>query len=251
MASKRKSEDPPRAPTWIVSFSDMVTLLLAFFVLLQSFARVQDPELFFVGQGSFKRAIAGMGLPSWLLGRQDKPRREHIGLKHPMEEGEPVKPEPKTKDADGEKIRRMFADLKKELETSASDLSQKTIRVEPTPIRFEGPADRLSQSAKEYLQQFALDTQQTVRRESVRYYVVGLAADASGAGRQWAVSARRAASVEAYLSQLLAAGRRRRDGWSIYSWGAGAGGPWCQERGFLPERTHIVIAVVEENSENG
>ncbi len=251
MARRKRRQDEGRSvPAWIVSFSDMVTLLLAFFVLLQSFAHVQDPELFFVGQGSFKSAIAGMGLPSWLLGREDKPEREHTNVKHPMDEGTPGEPGARNIDPDGEKIRKMFADLKKELDTSASDLVQETIRVEPTPIRFGGPECRLDDSAREYLQRFASDVAGTVRLESVRYYVVGLAADESQVARQWSVSARRARSVETYLAGLLLAGGSRRD-WHIYSWGAGPGGEWCQQRGFIPERTHIVIAVVRENSENG
>jgi flagellar motor protein MotB len=247
---KKRQEEGNRVAAWIVSFSDMVTLLLAFFVLLQSFARVQDPELFFVGQGSFRSAIAGMGLPSWLLGRQDKPQREHLNVKHPMDQAGPAIPEPRNIDADGEKIRTMFADLKKELDTNASDLQQEAIRVEPTPIRFRGPQCRLDDPAREYLRAFASDVAGTVRLESVRYYVVGLAADEPRAERQWALSARRARAVETYLGELLAAGGRRR-GWIVYSWGAGAGGQWCRRRGFLPEKTHVVIAVVRENSENG
>jgi len=99
---KKRQEEGRSVPAWVVSFSDMVTLLLAFFVLLQSFARVQDPEMFFVGQGSFKSAIAGMGLPSWLLGRQDKPQREHPKVEHPMDQVGPAVPAPRNIDAEGE-----------------------------------------------------------------------------------------------------------------------------------------------------
>jgi len=251
MASrKRKEPEKRRVPGWIVSFSDMVTLLLAFFVLLQSFAHVQDPELFFVGQGSFKRAIAGMGLPSWLLGRQDKPRREHVNPKHSMDEGKPEKPEPKNQDADGEKIRKMFLDLKNQLETTASDLSQETLRIEPTPIHFGGAGCRLDDAARKYLRQLAFDLTQTVRQGAVRYYVIGLAADEQSSGKQSILSARRARAVENYLAGLLQAVNAKED-YILYSWGAGAGGSWCRQRGFLPEKTHVVIAVVKETSENG
>jgi chemotaxis protein MotB len=44
-AKKRQEEEPEGTPAWIVSFADLITLLLAFFVLLQSFAKEQDPEL--------------------------------------------------------------------------------------------------------------------------------------------------------------------------------------------------------------
>ena len=66
-AKKRQEEEAEGAPAWIVSFADMITLLLAFFVLLQSFAQEQDPELFHQGQGSFRRSISGFGIPDLLL----------------------------------------------------------------------------------------------------------------------------------------------------------------------------------------
>ena len=47
---KKPQEEQDKVPAWIVSFSDMITLLLAFFVLLQSIALEQDPALFHMGQ---------------------------------------------------------------------------------------------------------------------------------------------------------------------------------------------------------
>ena len=247
---KKPAEEKQSAPTWIVSFSDMVTLLLAFFVLLQSFAHVQDPELFFVGQGSFKRAIAGLGIPSWLFGRKDKTRRDHVKIKHASDETPPEHPKPRIIDADNEKIRDMFADLQKELTTTATDLSQEVIRVEATPVRFRGADTALDDPARRYLRQFAFDVGQTVRAGAVRVYVVGLAADVPQVARQWTLSARRARAVETCLSGLLrdAAGATE---WSVSSWGAGAGGSWCRRHGFLPDRTAIVIALVKEKGGNG
>ncbi|MCD6303381.1 MAG: hypothetical protein J7M21_00280, partial [Planctomycetes bacterium] len=157
-----RAEEKPGVPAWIVSFSDMVTLLLAFFVLLQSFAHVQDPELFFIGQGSFKRAIAGMGLPSWLFGREDKPKRDYINVKHPSDEGPPSDPRSRNIDADDEKIRNIFDDLKKNMNTSSQDTVQVPIRVELTPIRFPAGAAGLDDRARTYLKQLAFDLRQTL-----------------------------------------------------------------------------------------
>ena len=251
MARKAKPKDEGNeVPAWIVSFSDMVTLLLAFFVLLQSFASVQDPELFFVGQGSFKRAIAGMGIPSWLYGRQDSAKREFINVKHPTDESEEKQPPKRIINADADKIKHVFDDLQKQMETAAADLSQRPIRVEPTPIRFRGSAAELDEAARAWLRQFAFDIRQTLQDDQVKFFVIGLAPDQRDIGRQWTISAVRARAVEQFLAPLLSDGSSQRR-WSTYSWGAGAGGAWCKKRGFLPEKTDVVIAVVREKSDNG
>ncbi len=55
-------EGSPKVPAYIVTFSDMVTLLLTFFVMLLSLASVQDPELFNRGRGAFAQTIKDLGL---------------------------------------------------------------------------------------------------------------------------------------------------------------------------------------------
>ncbi|MDD5011702.1 MAG: flagellar motor protein MotB, partial [Phycisphaerae bacterium] len=51
MSRKSAPQDnPPSVPAYIVTFSDMVTLLLTFFVLLISLAKMQDPEKFNAGR---------------------------------------------------------------------------------------------------------------------------------------------------------------------------------------------------------
>ena len=106
---KRPEEEKNEVPAWIVSFSDMITLLLSFFILLQAFAKERDPELFFVGQGSFKRAIAGLGMPSLLLGRQDSQRKEFRRKRHPAED-ETTEKRSRSLDERNAKIRRAIID---------------------------------------------------------------------------------------------------------------------------------------------
>ncbi|HUS92482.1 MAG TPA: flagellar motor protein MotB [Phycisphaerae bacterium] len=245
--AKKHVDEPNSVPTWIVSFSDMITLLLAFFVLLQSFAHVQDPELFFVGQGSFKQAIAGMGLPSWMLGREEKTKRDSMQSRHPMEDSPSQEPRARTIDADNEKIQGMFADLQKEVETTATDVSRRALRVEATPIAFAGTGAGLDDAAGAYLRQFASDLKQSVRAQAVRVYVIGLAGDVSGDASRWYESARRAGLVQRYLAERLAGGTAG----DVLSWGAGAGGPWCRDHGLILKKTSIVIAIMEEKTSDG
>jgi len=247
MARKKAvGEEGPRVPVWIVSFSDMVTLLLAFFVLLQTFASVRDPDLFFVGQGSFRRAIAGLGLPDWLFGRKDRPRRTHIKIKHSVDEGEPEYPRTKVLDDEDEKIRALFDDLKKDLETIAVDLSRQPIDVAAPPVRFARSQADLDEAARGHLRQFAFDLRQTLTGREVKLYVIGLAAEAPSPRQQWILSARRARAAASYLDALLKTGTQSQQ-WEICSWGGGAGGPWCRTFGINPRRSSLVVAIMKES----
>jgi len=65
MAKKKENptEDAASAPEWMVTFSDCMTLLLTFFVLLLSFASFDD-ETFPALASSFAQAMPSVGLSS-------------------------------------------------------------------------------------------------------------------------------------------------------------------------------------------
>jgi chemotaxis protein MotB len=52
------------APAWMVSFGDMMTLILTFFILLVSLSKEQQAGLIAKGVGSFLVALRSFGLPS-------------------------------------------------------------------------------------------------------------------------------------------------------------------------------------------
>jgi chemotaxis protein MotB len=53
---KKKEEGPPGAPAWMMTFSDITTLLLTFFILIMTFSTIEK-EKFERAKGSFKGAL--------------------------------------------------------------------------------------------------------------------------------------------------------------------------------------------------
>ena len=78
-------EEGPKVPGYIVTFSDMVTLLLTFFVMLLTLADVQDPELFNKGRDAFIESLRYVGLGA-LFGRQEMPQLGNVKDKHSIAE---------------------------------------------------------------------------------------------------------------------------------------------------------------------
>jgi flagellar motor protein MotB len=107
-ANKPQEDNAPETPAWIVSFTDMITLLLAFFVLLQSFAKEQDPELYRQGQGAFKRSIAGFGIPNILFGQPELISGPANKKRYPTKESDEKKKSPRVIDNKDAAIRQAF-----------------------------------------------------------------------------------------------------------------------------------------------
>jgi flagellar motor protein MotB len=243
VSRRRKQSDSGGIPAWIVSFTDMITLLLSFFILLQAFASVRDPELFQRGKGGFQRAIEGFGIPDWLFGKQDAPKRSFTLNKHPVQDDPENLDRRRIIDAEDEKIRRVFEDLRRLQSMRVTDHSGPPARLLATPIRFEAGAADLAVGARTYLSDFAADLA-AQGDDPPAVYVIGLAPDAADPADGWRLSARRAAAVQACLRGHLPE-RLRNRGPLVDAWGAGtaAGGLDVPQAG--RQQTFIVLAMME------
>jgi len=244
MAGRKRSQDEPQeVPVWIVSFTDMITLLLAFFVLLQAFAKEQSPELFFIGQGSFKRAINGLGLPNWMLGHKEQVERSYEQPRHPApEQSEPSYS--RVIDAEDEKIRQMFAEIAMSFDTRSEEHKEQRIGLFPTRFRFAAGGDELTAEARSELSKLASNIRDAVGNRRIRIYVVALAQDGDEARQRTMLSARRARAVRDFVRQCLP--HALQEQYEFVAVGDGTGGDWCKALKVGPGESQAFLAVVEE-----
>ena len=239
---KRPKEDGgPKTPGWIVSFTDMITLLLAFFVLLQVFAKEQDPDLFRLGQGSFRRSIAGLGIPNLLLGKPHLIEGPSAKKKHPTDEDPDKKNRKRVIDTEDARRRKAFDEIKKVFEIRTAEGMDVT-NVISTPIRFALGSTSLDGSARTYLSKLAESLVQDLSRKQTRIFVVGSATDERPGKRRWILSALRAQAVSGYLAGALSGTRGGQ--WTLVPMGIGTGLRRDPNAGASAQQEYIGIAIM-------
>lgn len=232
------AEDGPKVPAYIVTFSDMVTLLLTFFVMLLSLAEVQDPEIFDKGRESFWRSIRQQGL-GMLYGGVENPDFGYVKVKYFVNNPDKFF-KGRTINAKQEEIRRIFQQVSQSMKTMPSGIVAKKTKFSATDVRFLPGDAALNESAKRFLKQFILDLQRTADVKAFKLYVLGLATDEATEQKQWMLSAERAQVVARFLQDILPSGSN----WPVYSWGAGPGGGWAGQNSPISEQSQILIAVL-------
>ena len=236
--SQRIKESSPKVPAYIVTFSDMVTLLLTFFVMLLSLAQPQDPGLFNIGRDSFLKSMTGLGL-GMLPGRKEKPDLGEDKIKYFI-----INPDKgfkgRTIDAREENIRRIFQSVSHSMTTMRSKIVAEKSNFAVTNIRFRRGDATVNKAARGFLTKFSVDLQDSAGSEPVKLYVLGLAGEEATDKERWIVSAKRAQAVADFLQDILPSGGK----WRIYSWGTGPGGDWVGEESPISSQSQILIAVL-------
>lgn len=245
--SLRPPDPEPSVPIWVLSFGDMITNLLAFFILLQSFSSPQKAELLQTGDAPITTTAADFGGMQWLFGRKSSQGWEYRLRKYSMEENPENLTLERVIDAEDEQIRKLFDDLRRSSDTRSSNDRKGATRVFLTPIRFAASGATLDAPAKDFLVTLASELTQHSAAPRLDISVIGTAQDADTLKAQYILSARRAQAVHDYLAEILppdlVAG-----GTKVASWGAGV----VREQGSLTAGSappSIVIAVAANESE--
>lgn len=287
MSRKKIAEESYQVPIWVITFSDMTTNLLTFFVLLLSMGHIRDETLFDQGQASIYLESVKRG-----FGIKETSDFENIKIKYFIT-GPGDLFEGRTIDAKEEELRRTFTKVDRSMTTMPSQIVAKKTSFSVTDIRFSPGQVTLNESAKKYLAEFCLALQNSPRVFSSKtkggisqqnpdskagiIYVLGLAdepdvvgsdpvqgatlidpaeklqQDSRGAGAQWLLSARRAQAVADFLQSALGGRSEPPEGqpsgpaWHIYWWGAGPGGDWVAQDSPISRLTQILIAVLWAN----
>lgn len=248
MSSKKRKkgqgDDSNDGPAWLVSFTDMVTLLLAFFVLLTSFATKPSKWRMNEGRGSFQRAIDGFGLAGWLEGRARPDQKTYRRPKYPTEQ-DPNDPDPeRNRDDELARIAEAFEAIRQNMDTEAADRKEEQIRLLPTSVDFRGSQTDLNEAARKELDLVAEEVARIFRRTPAKVYVIGMAPEEPTPQRQWLISAKRAKAAEEYLRKALAE-RVTFPPDRLESFGDGPGGEFAGKFDVRQRYASIVVAVME------
>jgi len=246
---KKEVQEEPKAgaPAFIVTYSDMITLLLTFFVMLLSLAKspVEDHR-FKAGQESLRKAFTEFGLTGMLYnaGPAVQFGNPKVLYKVPKQNTPPTPDELNTRSIDehGDTLRRIMRDIEQLAHVSPSQLTGTHLMPLPTTIRFADGSWELDDPARQFLANLSGQLQASLGEQHVIIYVVGLAASEPTPLQQWTVSARRAQAVADFFRTTLPASYT----WSVYSWGAGPGGDWTGPTGMASSASHILLATVTD-----
>ena len=250
---KKEKAAPPEekgetAPLWIISFADMISLLMAFFVMLLTMAQTRSGKLCNPGEGifektifGFKSSISGFGLPG-LLGKASEQDSFEYGKSHYNLVGDNNNPDERTIDAGEEKIRRLF----KELQSNSKIFERRDKDGQPTfvatPIIFQqGQAD-LDEASKKFLTQFALNLGQSDKRV-IGIYIVGLTWEELPEQQKWRLSVRRSQAAGDFLRSVIAPEQKI----PVYCWGAASYSQWVGTDNLNTNKPEILITVLQAN----
>ncbi len=244
--------EPSSVPAWVVSFGDMITNLLACFVMMQAFATTQDRTLFNAGMGSYRRAIEQCGLPDWLFGKQTGPEFNYRKIKYPTPNDDTKDDTDRSRiiDMQEDTIRQAFAQMTQAMETTGQEVDDKLLGLRRLDIKYPPGGVELDDAGKGAIRQIAAELRQGLAGRKARLCVIAVVAQGGADSGRWILSAKRARQAEKYLRADLAPDIRAGKV-ELMSWGAGEGQEWCKRVGLDRPADSIILAITGIGANRG
>jgi len=237
-----------QVPLWIVTFTDMTTNLLTFFVLLLSMGHIRDDTLFDEGQRIsllFLESVkAGFGF-------RTASDFDYNKVKYTIEN--PDRPEGTTKDAREEQTRRLFNNLRRSMQTLPSQMKGDRVEFSVANISFAPDQAILDDAAKQWLSRFCSNARQSLDPATTTLYVVGVADNRAAEKQARLLAARRSLAVADYVRQVLSTSTPGRTveaaqsgpPWRVFWWGTGPDAGWGGQDPPPPGQSQILIAAMK------
>ena len=240
--SKVPEESKTPVPSYIVTYSDMITLLLTFFVMLLSLAETQvDEHKFMAGSYSFKTAFADFGLSGFLINHDDGVDLDHPKPKYQIDEGKDEEND-RSIDPETEMVRRALLEVERMMNISPSHICGMDKTFLQPGIKFQPGNWNIDADAQKKIAALCEQIKIDYTQQEPILYVLGLAADINNDRQQWIVSSQRAKAVADSIRTHIPENLK----WPVFCWGAAGGGQWVGRNGQTTANNQILIAVLTE-----
>lgn len=194
---KKPEETRREVPSYMMSFGDMMTLLLTFFIMLCTMAREQSAGLVSAGTGSFVAAINAFGLPGMMPSGKNPLTFQAERPKFPI----PGK---------GSDAPKGFRGYRKPIPLRPDGVPQSVVeylkngyRVTiPCDVRFQGQGTALTASDREFLEELCELMHNAAFRIQIEGHVSAKFPPTPQYPTSWHLAAARAAAVAEYMHRV-------------------------------------------------
>lgn len=243
-----KEEKGECAPLWMISFSDMISLMMAFFVMLLAMTNKDGGSSGENGQDVFERSIAGFnnsiknfGVPE-LFGKKIDSGGDRKMKYYAIDSNENAPTGQRIISSAEEQIKKLFNQLDTEATTSPSIVKGTQIIFTATPVLFNRSNYLLKEEDKNYLKQFCSDIKTSSQSGSITIIIIGVAEEDMNLRDKWMVSSQRANTVAEYIKQYFSGSTI-----NVVAWGTNNPSNWSKDSSLSPNQSHILLSVLCSN----